>query len=214
MISDLHPPSFQFVCPPPDGAILVLPNGATRIDLYDRKPMEDYIKQNIARWFSGIGEREGLIIVTGADKCSSWGTACYSGVTRSEVITFTSVGHPCDGSPASYAWQPPYSVRSRSGPGAEAEQNENQCVFIRGYKAKLRPRKLQVPISGMVKSYTDTSIGRPGSASFTSRFAGLFLSANVDAPQDRQYDARDTIEVDDFPVSNDVSLPVATHVVS
>ena len=214
MISNPEQPSFSFTCPPPEGAILVLPNGASRVDLVSRAPMEDYIKRNALRWYSTMVEREDLVIVTGADKCSSWGTACYSNVTGPAEMPLSFL--PTDeGSPAcEYDWETCHSIASHSGSSSEVGYPENQCIFIRGYKTKLRKRKLlpmrvSVSVSDVVQHNADIPGGAKGQGgnALASRFPGRLSGNRGGATQNLQSDTpNDTISVDDFPGPIEVSL--------
>ena len=161
--------SFHFTCGPPEGAALALPHGASRMDLVSRTQIEDYVKDNMLSWCKKMQEREDLVIVTGADKCSSWGTACYSHATESSDIYFsclTTDGHSESPPTPEYAWSISDSVQSRSGRCTEEVLSENQCIFIRGFKAKFRkisPKTIpakRVPIRDDVQSDTD-SPGQP-----------------------------------------------------
>jgi len=212
MVSNTERPSFDFTCPSPEGAILVLPNGASRVDLVSRTPMEGYIKRNVSRWYSTMVEHEDLVIVTGADKCSSWGTACYSNVTGPAEMPLSFLP-PNGGSPACpYAWETRHSIASHSGSSSEADYPENQCIFIRGYKTKLRKRKLlpmRVSVSDVVQHNADIPGGAKGQGgnALVSWFPGPLSGNRSGTTQNLQSDTpNDTISVDDFPGSNEVSL--------
>jgi hypothetical protein len=216
MISNTEQHSFQFACPPPHGAILVLPLGATQFDLVSRVPMEAYIKRNVSQWYNRMDEREDLIIVTGVDKCSSWGTACYSDVTGTAemALSFIPTSRRHEGSPAwPYAWRTSDSIWSRSGRNSEEHFSENQSIFIRGFKTKLRKRKLlpgRVSISDVVRSDTDISGGGAkgqGGSTLPSWLPGPFGNNRGEASHNLQSDTpSDMIEVDDFPALNEVNL--------
>ena len=223
MNSHTERPSFQFTCCPPEGAILTLPNGASRIDLRKRLPMRDYITRNIARWYRSMDDDEDLVVVTGADKCSSWGTACYSNVSRAAEmsLSFVPTGHHTDDSPCDYTWGNYNPIRTRGGRNTMegSLQNRNQCTFIRGYKTKLRKRKVFPSVVSVCDVETDTPVGdaimkgRWGSSRPSK--TGLLGNNRGEASKNVQSDSLgNTIVVDDFPGSNEVGLFSETKVVA
>jgi len=177
--------------------------------------MEDYIKRNISRWYSRMEEREDLVIVTGADKCSSWGTACYSGATGTAemALSFMPTGNRDEGSLCRYSWRTADSIWLHCGRSSEEDFLENQCIFIRGYKAKLRKRKLlpvRVSVSDVVRPDTDIPVEGskgPGGTTWASLLPGPLHHNRGEASQNIQSDTLyDTILVDDFPAPSEVSL--------
>jgi hypothetical protein len=71
-----------------EGAVLVLPEGASREDLVDPSKFYQYIKEQAAKWYQDINIKNSsekpisvpngtLHLVTGVDRASSWATATF-----------------------------------------------------------------------------------------------------------------------------------------
>ncbi|KAJ4496281.1 hypothetical protein C8J55DRAFT_381953, partial [Lentinula edodes] len=76
--------AYDFVSMHPEGAILMLPDGSTRIDLENKKIFRQYATRNAHRWFTYVEDARGresedlsLYIITGTDKSSSFGVASF-----------------------------------------------------------------------------------------------------------------------------------------
>ncbi|KAJ7592795.1 hypothetical protein C8J56DRAFT_885889 [Mycena floridula] len=145
-----------------EGAILMLPDGASRMDLHNRKPFYEMACQNATAWYQYATETRGrmisddsLYLVTGCDKCTSWGVAAFSetfgAVSSTLKLIATSVGGAL-----SYSWQKPTSVAARSGPSYLPEQPIpllNQISLRRrrlGSKLKTRITLIEENKAGLV----------------------------------------------------------------
>ncbi|KAJ7592860.1 hypothetical protein C8J56DRAFT_483929 [Mycena floridula] len=132
-----------------EGAILMLPEGGSRVDLRNKKSFYQIACQNAAAWYEYATETRGRIIsedslylVTGCDKCTSWCVAAFSHPSRtvssSLKLKATSLGG-IQGA-LTYEWDNTTSVAARSGP-PELSPLLNQCVFLRGFKISFRRRQ-------------------------------------------------------------------------
>ncbi|KAK0433787.1 hypothetical protein EV421DRAFT_1909835 [Armillaria borealis] len=134
-------------------AVLVLPDGAERYDSEQVNLFKEYAVANAHSWykyFNGPGQRRRLhngmlYLVTGYDKCHSWGSACYSHHIESGGASLKFLLGE-----ARYKWErQTYSgVYQRSHqrdptPGAAA----NQTVFLRGFSISVRVRTIFKSVS-------------------------------------------------------------------
>ena len=187
------------------------------MDLASRTQIEDYVKDNMLGWCKQMQEREDLVVVTGVDKCSSWGTACYSHATENSNLRFsclTTGGHSDNPPIPEYTWSISNSLRSRSGHCTEEVSSENQCIFIRGFKAKLQklsPKTIlagRVSIRDVVPLDTDTPGQPPGIRGRTSESwlaapqGGIRGGISQNLLSDSSSDA---VLVEDFPGPNEAS---------
>ncbi|KAK0209500.1 hypothetical protein IW262DRAFT_1236450, partial [Armillaria fumosa] len=92
---------FEFSCSSTQAAILVLPDGGERHDSTHPGLLRRYASENAHHWYrffngeQGMEIRNGsLYLVTGCDKCYSWGTACFHcpSDTRSVCLRFLMAG--------------------------------------------------------------------------------------------------------------------------
>ena len=75
-----------------EGAILVMPDGATTEDLYNHNLVKKYIAKNAKSWYTYIREKRGrgvdngdVRLVIGSDKVASWGIATFSSSAERQV---------------------------------------------------------------------------------------------------------------------------------
>ncbi len=155
LISFSNPPvvfgagcGFEFTSSSSRAAVLVLPDGGARYDSEHPLLLEEYATSNAHSWYKYLnGPRQGrrirngmLYLVTGYDKCHSWGNACYSHAIESssaslkfmatDVIELTGTVH--------YSWEVQPGVHKRNHdrdmtPGGTA----NQTIFLRGYSISI-----------------------------------------------------------------------------
>jgi hypothetical protein len=140
---------FSFQCSASEGAILTLPDGASRKDLRQIARFREYAVQNAESWYNYVNgprgreaENGSVYLITGCDKSKSWGVASFSDVSGSFTLTFipaTEGGH--DNSV--FYWEQASLATTNSGPipveyfdGAQ-DRPQNQCTFIRGFKVSL-----------------------------------------------------------------------------
>ncbi|THU77399.1 hypothetical protein K435DRAFT_95149 [Dendrothele bispora CBS 962.96] len=172
------------------GALLLLPNGATRVDVETIIPFRQYAYQHCEEWYRfaenrGIEVENGsLYFVTGFDKTNSWENAAFSNPTRDASVSLRLASGVGPGgrlqlSQSSNLVTP--SVRGSSPAGC----GMNQSVFIRGFKITLSstawfryksPIKMMDLSSGALKGLKPKNIvargtpvsfnERPGRAAF------------------------------------------------
>ena len=91
-----HPVLFEFDCAPSDGAVLVLPHGASQTNLRFRRHLQEYARQNVLSWYEyaygtlGLEVEAGpLILITGYDKCKSWCVASYANIPPERAVSLS-----------------------------------------------------------------------------------------------------------------------------
>jgi hypothetical protein len=131
-----------------EGAILTLPDGASREDCREIARFREYAAQHAESWYKYVNGSRGrdagngsIYLVTGYDKSKSWGVASFSDVSGSFNLTF--IPSPDEGGNTNYtfAWEHASSTSTNSGPVPieyfDGDRPENQCTFIRGFKISL-----------------------------------------------------------------------------
>ncbi|PPQ76765.1 hypothetical protein CVT26_000265 [Gymnopilus dilepis] len=132
-----------------EGAILVLPNGASREDLISTQRLHEYARRNAAHWYQVINgynhvvhANGSLFIVTGCDKADDWATAAfpYHANDTTKMVDLE------------YTWQPDHEIPWSGSIGlavtgfytppgvTDASQHgkgKNQCIFLRGMRISL-----------------------------------------------------------------------------
>lgn len=126
------------------GAVLILPDGGDCYDSEHPLIFEDYAVTNAHSWYkylNGQGReiRNGMLyLVTGCDKCHTWGSACHSHLALSNGVSlkFTATG----GTEASRALRYSWEAQTDSGIHQHSHHCDvtpqaiaNQTVFLRGY---------------------------------------------------------------------------------
>jgi hypothetical protein len=141
--SSYSPVEFQFTCSSTEGAVLVLPNGASTEDLYYRQDLEGYIRCHAlsfcehAYGLLGSGAGTGLYLITGHEKCNNWCLGSYSNAMSGTgmSLTFASTGIASGGT-VEYEAHVAGNIDTRAHK-PEGDNPANQCVFLRGYKLML-----------------------------------------------------------------------------
>ena len=130
-----------------------MPDGGFSEDLQNFKLLEKYIANNFKSWWEyvesedcGVQMENGLQVVVGTDKVSSWGMATFQNAKLEEPMRFELRD---DGSQTqSYTWK---GIYGKSGPANEEivdllvapnTQLRNQCVFVRALNVSI-PCKVQ-----------------------------------------------------------------------
>jgi hypothetical protein len=159
-----------------EAAVLLLPDGASRIDIRRKKKFRDYALTHAQRWYAFVnGDLERMVdngdlyLVTGTDKSFSWSVAAVE--KRSEdckislILKAAQVGSA--GTSCVWEWETANSFAD-SGPRPppkDAERTENQTVFLRGFKVAISSsvlkRKSAKAIS-IVNSKPTDIIPKPG----------------------------------------------------
>ncbi|KAK0469386.1 caspase domain-containing protein [Desarmillaria tabescens] len=142
---------YEFTCSAAQAAILVLPDGGERYDSILPHLLEKYAAANAHSWYKYFNSpaqhrqiRNGMLyLVTGFDKCRSWGNACYSRPSDSPSISpkFSTTGTTgLDGS-MRYSWdvQNLKGIHTQSYFPGTVGMPASQTVFLRGYSISVRP---------------------------------------------------------------------------
>ena len=118
-----------------EGAILILPDGASRAELEDPKLLEEireYAARYALQWCRSAG-RDTLYLITAVFKSRSWTLGSFSNGSRGEEILVHRLSS--DGS-SSYRWECESSVDSPVPPTNNCYLN--QTVLIKGFKMTVR----------------------------------------------------------------------------
>jgi hypothetical protein len=156
---------FTYKCRGP-GALLSLPHDAYRKDVIRTKVFEDYIRDHVLSWLEwskriglGLERMEDLILVTGCTMVTSWGAAAFVDHSQEAEISLAVQALPNGG--GTFDWSKIHRAvayhNSRPDPvrypvcfachsltiSLSHQKNNspptlNQCVFIRGFRAKRR----------------------------------------------------------------------------
>jgi hypothetical protein len=130
-----------------EGAILFLPEGASRQNLLPIESFRSHVRKHSAQWYQFardcLPSAGSLFVVTGCDKTSSWGIAAASTTSGTVEISlkFTVAGIVDGSLSPRYQWKDFGSATIRTSRECSAPRTENQCIFIRGFVV---PR--QIPI--------------------------------------------------------------------
>jgi hypothetical protein len=131
-----------------------MPDGGLSEDLQNYKLMENYIAANAESWWEyvesedcGVPTENGIQVVVGTDKVSSWGMATFENVELPMEFEFKSDGTASQTRTSN--WK---RIDGRAGPAEEEIRDllmgptmsppRNQCVFV---------RTLNVSVSGTVR---------------------------------------------------------------
>ncbi|KAJ7721272.1 hypothetical protein B0H16DRAFT_1791586 [Mycena metata] len=125
-------------------AVLLLPDGGSRLDLRFLDTFRDLAIKHAQGWYAfvtGLGtmiENGDLYLITGVNKSISWGVAAERSHTEDGGISLKLSAAQVGSAGGSHAWS--WEVNStfadmgpRRPPG-EAQSTENQTVFLRGYR--------------------------------------------------------------------------------
>jgi hypothetical protein len=178
--SSHDPVEFRFTCLPTEGAVLVLPNGASSEDLCYHHDLEAYIRCHVVSWCEhvygtlGLGPRAGpLYLITGHDKGDNWCLGSYSnavsGAGMSSSLTFAP-GDVTPGGTVLYSAHVTGNMDTRTHV-PEGDNPANQCLFLRGYKLTLRRNLMERILVGTVK-ISDIVPPKPGNKGRLSRTFG------------------------------------------
>ncbi|KAK0435528.1 hypothetical protein EV421DRAFT_1716647 [Armillaria borealis] len=145
---------FEFSCSSTQAAILVLPDGGERHESNFLGLFHECASENALHWyqhFNGPGQRReirngSLYLVTGFDKCSSWGTACYHfpNDNYSVSLRFLIAGMGEFAGTISHRWEVQAGVHQRNHQCDTTSDpvRANQTVFLRGYSISVRDKNM------------------------------------------------------------------------
>jgi hypothetical protein len=121
------------------GAILVLPRGAAREELWNSDAYYHHAAQNSARWFDYASRRRrtrdpgSLYFVTGHYKTSAFGLATVLDTSDSGSLKFSATAPGFQGRAYfAYSWEQCGTAIRRAGP-AQPSSKKKKRVFVRGF---------------------------------------------------------------------------------
>lgn len=138
------PSEFLFEVTASHGAILALPNGASREDLYSLSTFQQQAMKHGKEWDTYAREIRGrnyangsLCLVTGTDQARLWAMATFTDASHAFGISLKPSSIPAPSSSPS-TWEENRTNHGplRSGPiqlGLANELGENQCIFMRAF---------------------------------------------------------------------------------
>ncbi|KIY65947.1 hypothetical protein CYLTODRAFT_355895 [Cylindrobasidium torrendii FP15055 ss-10] len=127
------------------GAVLTLPRGGVRIDAQKASQYLKHAGKHAISWYRYANQdlawnlRSGqLYLVTGVDKCSSWGVASFSkgSASHSASIKFLAAGVGSVDAKIKNTWSSDFGFEHRA--GVQESGINNQCVFARGIVISVR----------------------------------------------------------------------------
>lgn len=122
-----------------EGAMLVLPQGASRQNLLPVETFRAHVRKYSAQWYTFgrdfLPSTGSLFVVTGCDKTTSWGIATASTTSGAVGISlkFVMVGIAEGTLAPRYQWKDFGSATVRMSGNEWSPRTENQCIFIRGF---------------------------------------------------------------------------------
>ncbi|KAF9016264.1 hypothetical protein BDZ89DRAFT_1045891 [Hymenopellis radicata] len=176
---------FQFSTRKAQAAVLMLPDGAHRYVAKNTSIYERYASENGIAWYQyangtlGRGAPNGsLYLVTGCDKCRSWGTAAVSQPEETQEVSlkFIAAGIAEGGIALHSSCSTDFGTETRCFPPSTitVHDMENQCVFVRGIaisvKESLIRRALRVEVGRWSGVPGDLRHKRFGTQSPSSNF--------------------------------------------
>ncbi|ESK91062.1 hypothetical protein Moror_1157 [Moniliophthora roreri MCA 2997] len=140
----------RFIASGSEGAVLILPDGASQEDHLSEDAFDNYAARNAISWYNHINGRLGcrlggnsLMVITGVDKATAWGVASFTGATPNTVfLEFTPDSRTC----TSYWFRQASYAAAHAGPTRSSVAGQanarNQCIFVRGIRVSVQPRFL------------------------------------------------------------------------
>ncbi|KAJ7498020.1 hypothetical protein B0H11DRAFT_830114 [Mycena galericulata] len=138
-------------------AVLLLPEGASSLDLRGLQAFRDYALKHAESWYAFVNGDLGrmigkgdLYLVTGVTKSTSWSVAALENHSGDGKVSMRLKAAQFGGAGTSYTWEWEGSYRSvnsgpRRNPGEET-WGANQTVFLRGFKVASRSILLRRPV--------------------------------------------------------------------
>ena len=186
----------EYDCSAPEGAILVLPIGASRTNLASRarSRLLAHAREQALNWlewvYGSLDYADSLYLITGCDKCRNFCLASYSNLpVVQDPLIFTPTSN--QGDLVQYDSQTPGIINMRTFL-PDDQSSGKQTVFIRGYKIQacrtLRERLLQgsVKITDIMSEkdknpmYFDAGATQPRSTARKQLFLNRILSKFTD----------------------------------
>ncbi|KAJ7712806.1 hypothetical protein B0H16DRAFT_1899789 [Mycena metata] len=129
-------------------AVLLLPDGGSRIDLRFHNTFRDLAIKHAQSWYKFVTdlgtmvENGDLYLITGVDKSVSWGGAAERSHTEDGSISLKLSAAQVGSAGGSHAWSweanSTFADMGPRRPPGEAQSTQNQTVFLRGFKIAIR----------------------------------------------------------------------------
>lgn len=173
----------EFQCSAAEGAVLVLPQGATLYQAMNRLHFQNHASRHAISWYrymlnNGRDSANGsLYLVTECIKSMNWGISVfYSLPTTNSSLRFIFNEGQC-------LWYSRGKIEARAGPERgditiSEEEEPNQCVFVRGYKIMLRSDIWDKMRSAVDVTSQDGEFSSPPSIRATSHSPSYKASGN------------------------------------
>ncbi|KZP23008.1 hypothetical protein FIBSPDRAFT_858946 [Athelia psychrophila] len=147
------PIGYSVVSSSSESAQLTMPDGAMGEDYTSIHEIRTYSIEHALSWYEFINDRLGrqapngsLYVVTGCDRSTTWGISTIG----EELSVESGAGYSCSWSTRSgaivrrsTAWCPDEGAEQ---PENRVESPQNQCLFIRGFKIRVRERLSDAPM--------------------------------------------------------------------
>ena len=173
-----------------EAAVLNMPDGAGSVDYRGLEDLRSYAIRNGESWYDfvngtlRIGALNGsLYLVTGCDKSTTWGIAAVSNGSSSNTIAlrFTAAQSVQASASYAYSWETHCPAFVRTGPDLCEDESlpQNQCLFVRGLKIRVRENAVAKKVKGRVEveSTQDMKPSSVSSARKSSSFPGASSSS-------------------------------------
>ncbi|TFK40123.1 hypothetical protein BDQ12DRAFT_734142 [Crucibulum laeve] len=220
------------------GALLSLPDGASREDLKNEGHLAEYISANAEWWYEYAKniagrsiDRNSLYLVTGYMKSKSWGIATYNPCPSERTNVFEFGKSPFPDGPR-YIWKQSNGGTARSGPCPDTEMEDssvpllNQCLFLRGFKIALSEEAWRDLSEGTAASnktsHNSNNNGHHADKGSRSSSSNPSQSPSTSASHQFQGQFQNRVNLDMFPskthlfhpsdITNDILLREASRV--
>lgn len=174
-----------------EAAVLNMPDGACSTEYRGLKELRSYAMRNGESWYEFVNDILGLeapngslYLVTGCDKSTTWGLAAVSHGSSSNSIALRFTAAQSVQARASYtfSWETHCPAFVRTGPdlGDDDSLPQNQCLFVRGLKIRVRDNAVARQVKGAVKvsSTQDMKAGDISSVKRSNSFPGTSSSSS------------------------------------
>ncbi|KZP15783.1 hypothetical protein FIBSPDRAFT_704832, partial [Athelia psychrophila] len=123
-------------------------DGASSVDYRGLKELRSYAMRNAESWYelvNKLGLEGSLYLVTGCDKSTTWRIASVPRSSSSNTIASVQAG-----ASYSFSWETDCPAFVRAGPdlGGDDLLPQNQCLFVRGLKIKVRDNAVVRQVKG------------------------------------------------------------------
>lgn len=135
---------YKFTAHSSKGALLILPHGATFHDARPKSQFRELAIQNAVHWYSFATQtrrreisNHSMYLITGFYKARSWSLASFQDALPGAGGSLRAVKVAESSDPGNYEWTSTFPMDWKYGP-RHYPGNENQTIFLRGYKIAIR----------------------------------------------------------------------------